>query len=143
VVTRNRIVDNGAIGVALTDLDEYAPSGNQIVDNVITGNSVADLALYSDGTTTVADQANCFSGNQPALTWPDGLEAMLPCGQPGTAPPEVQRPSVPAPPPGTDYQSMPAPAPQPSMPDAIDAPAAAAVATVPTYDVATAVVPAG
>jgi parallel beta-helix repeat protein len=116
VVTRNRITGNGAVGVAVTDLDGFSPIGNQVTDNVVEGHT-ADLALYSSGAPVAAHQ-NCFSGNQPAATWPADLETLLPCGAAGTPPA------------------------QDTMPDAASAPWAPYAATVPTFDPTTATVPA-
>jgi hypothetical protein len=139
-VTRNRITDNGAVGVAITDLDGYSPIGNQVTDNVVSGHATADLALYSGGS-PVAIHQNCFSGNQPAITWPDQLEALLPCGVAGSPPPDGPGPPRAPAPSGTDFHTMAPPPAQDSMPDAATAPAAPFVPAVPTFDVAAATVP--
>lgn len=141
VVTRNRVMGNGAVGVAVTDLDGFSPIGNQITDNVVEGHT-NDLALYSSGA-PVAVHQNCFSGNQPAVTWPADLETLLPCGAAGTPPADGPAPGRDPAPAGRDYLSMPAPPAQEAMPDAASAPWAPYTATVPTFDLATAAVPAG
>jgi nitrous oxidase accessory protein NosD len=141
IVTRNRITDNGAVGVAVTDLDGYSPIANQITDNVIEGHT-NDLALYSSGA-PVAVHQNCFSGNRPAATWPADLETLLPCGTAGSPPADGPGPPRDAAPAGLDYLAMPAPPPQADMPDAGNAAWGPHTPTVPTFDVTTATVPAG
>lgn len=142
VVTRNRITGNGQIGVALTDLDGYPPLGNQILDNAVAGHAVADLAVYRTGDATAEASGNCFSGNQPSMTWPLDLETVLPCSGSGEPPAEAAGPSLGQPPDVVDYQTLPAPPPQESMPDATSAPAAPFDPTVPSFDVADATIPA-
>jgi hypothetical protein len=141
IVTRNRITDNGAVGVAVTDLDGYSPIANQVTDNVIEGHT-NDLALYSSGA-PVAVHQNCFSGNHPATTWPADLETLLPCGAAGSPPADGAGPPRDEAPAGPDYLAMPAPPPQDNMPDADGAAWAPYAPTVPTFDPTTAAVPAG
>lgn len=142
VVTRNRISGNGAVGVAVRDLDGFSPIGNRIVDNVIEGHTIADLELSSSGA-PVAIHQNCFSGNEPAATWPDDLETLLPCDATGAPPADAPGPERDPTVAGVDYRTMPAPPAQEGMRDPATAAWAPYEPVVPTFDVAAAVVPAG
>ncbi|MFJ6379372.1 right-handed parallel beta-helix repeat-containing protein [Kitasatospora sp. NPDC092039] len=109
-VQRNLVRGNRAAGIVITDPPGHPASGNRVEDNRATGNGT-DLVLAS------VDPANCFSGNQPAVQSPDGLETLAGCAVQGrTAPPFGRSTPVQAPP-GIPFSQVPAPPAQPSLPD--------------------------
>ncbi len=77
LVTKNRIVNHPANGVAITpNLSDnfWMSSGNRITDNVIEGSGRADIALAGP-----ASGGNCFADNGDVITLPVGLEVFQSC----------------------------------------------------------------
>lgn len=130
VIENNVIEGNTKYGVVLFPMPEtepgpYLAAHNTVRDNVLDGNELADLALAAP-----SGEGNCFEGNEFAVSaplliedaWPcagDGLNAFDGPGDPAVSAvlaadyavsftPLSNRPS---------YQDMPAPPPQPTMPD--------------------------
>jgi hypothetical protein len=149
VVTRNRIVDNAKVGIALAPsigLEDtpHQPKGNRVTDNVVERSGMLDLGVVlSDA----ADQ-NCFSGNTFATSAPANIEQVMPCDAAGsgdfaTGAVDIQQfldTSNNAN--GVAYKESPVPPPQRSMPKAASAEARPAGAP-PAVDLAAITVPSG
>ncbi|MFI5053319.1 MAG: right-handed parallel beta-helix repeat-containing protein, partial [Acidimicrobiia bacterium] len=115
LITRNRIVANTKIGIALAPnpflQKTYFPaSDNTVSDNVVQGSGLVDLAVIP----FVADDRNCFSGNSFATSAPTGLDQLKPCGgAPGSGDPTAGALDLgkfldtSANPPGTNYRETP------------------------------------
>lgn len=111
VVLRNRVTGHDRAGIELLRMGRFAPMSNRIEGNVLAGNAV-DL-LYSG----IADPAgNCFAGNVFGSSAPLDIERALPCSGGGVPFAAVPAPMT-APPPDVRYRNIPAPPPQPTMPD--------------------------
>ena len=112
LVTRNLVRANPFAGIVLLTLDAFTPSGNRIVDNLVTGNG-ADLVYAPTGASSA--DGNCFAGNRFGTSLPASIESAMPCNGTSTisSVPELRTPAAP---PGVDYHTIPAPAPQPTMP---------------------------
>ncbi len=85
VVTKNRVVDNTKVGIALApnpglQQHVYPSTDNQVTDNVVQGSGLVDLALILP----TADDRNCFHGNTHATSAPANLEQVKPCSGTGT-----------------------------------------------------------
>jgi plastocyanin len=85
VVTKNRVLDNTRIGIALApnpgiQENVYPSTGNQVTDNVVTGSSIADIAAVLP----TIDDHNCFSGNTFGTSAPANIEQVKPCTGAGT-----------------------------------------------------------
>ena len=81
VVTKNRVMDNVRIGIALApnpglEQNVYPSTDNQVTDNVVQGSGMADLAAVLP----TADDRNCFAGNTFGTSAPANLEQSKPCG---------------------------------------------------------------
>lgn len=126
VVRRNLVQGNRAAGVIVTDPPGHPASGNRVEGNRATGNGT-DLVLVS------ADPGNCFTGNQPAVQSPDGLEGLADCAAQGRGPVPAGRATAVQAPPGIPFSQVPAPPAQPSLPDP-NAPARPAVDLPGTVD---------
>ncbi len=139
-VLKNLVTGNVQVGILVTELDSYAPEGNRVEGNVATGNGL-DLVF---GTTTTGPgleaKGNCFAGNTFATAAPERIEAVLSCPASATGAVGASYTTFAAPA-GVDYRSMPAPPPQPSMPDAATAPARPATDVAVDVDVDAIVVP--
>ncbi|MFD5435598.1 right-handed parallel beta-helix repeat-containing protein [Kitasatospora sp. NPDC127067] len=109
-VQRNLVRGNRAAGILVTDPPGHPASGNRVEDNRATGNGT-DLVLAS------VDPGNCFTGNQPAVQSPDGLEGLAGCAVQGRGAPPLGRTSPVQSPPGIPFSQVPAPPAQPSLPD--------------------------
>jgi hypothetical protein len=85
VITKNRVVDNAKVGVALAPsvgLEDtpHQPKGNRVTDNVAQRSGFVDLGVVlSDA----ADE-NCFSGNTFSTSAPANIEQVMPCDATGT-----------------------------------------------------------
>jgi len=133
VVERNLVRNNVNAGVAVTDLpattnpeteqqETFKPEGNQVRSNTLSGNTI-DLAYL---TVNYASRpfGNCFEGNTFTTSFPEGLEAKMPC-TPGwdtdlgdlSGILTMVRP----PPPDVDWKQVAAPPAQENMPDATTA----------------------
>ena len=149
VVTKNRVVDNTKVGIALApsvglEATARASTGNQVVDNVVTRSGVVDLATVlpdpSDG--------NCFSGNTFTTSAPANIQEALPCTDAGTGDLATgaldigQFLDTSKNPKGVPYRRTPVPGRQRSMPRAASSRAAPAGAPAPV-DLTAIVVPAG
>ncbi len=125
-VAYNRVENNPDYGIlVLPNLDEHfwLASGNVIEHNQIKNSGIADLALAAP-----SGANNCFADNQAVTTLPPLLEVTHACGTPlalngggdisitlrllarfvNAAGPNYHR---------RDYRTVPAPRPQPNMPD--------------------------
>ncbi|WP_234322807.1 right-handed parallel beta-helix repeat-containing protein [Streptomyces sp. NRRL S-350] len=109
-VQRNLVQGNRAVGIVITDPPGHPASGNRVEGNRATGNGT-DLALASP------DPTNCFTGNQPAVQSPDGLETVAGCAAQGRGPVPAGRTSPVQAPPGIPFSQVKAPPAQPSLPD--------------------------
>jgi hypothetical protein len=127
-ILNNRVEGHLGAGILVIPLDDRDPEDNEIRGNLLVNNRVdlvAQLLGASPGT-------NCFAANTFATSDPANIESLLPCGgalQPWQPSGTYQPPT---PPPTADYRQIPAPAPQPQMPDALTAPARPATGT-PTF----------
>ncbi len=143
LVTKNLVTNNpyAGIGVSLfVDQNIWSAERNTVRDNVVSG-SPSDLFLLVADPTAGAS-GNCFEGNTFTTSVPEDLETQAPCDGTGAALTGVGAPNA-----GTyavaDYQTMPVPPAQESMPDAATAPAVPARATPPPVDVDALSVPTG
>jgi len=85
VVTKNRIVDNAKVGVALAPsigLEDvpHQPKGNRVTDNVVERSGMVDLGIVLSD----ASDENCFSGNTFSTSAPANIEQVMPCDARGT-----------------------------------------------------------
>ena len=134
-VLRNRVVGPG---IVITDLAGFAPSASRVAGNVVDRNGT-DLALYGSTVATVGANGSCFTGNRFTTSFPLKIEATLACGaNAGTV---TGRPSLPKEPPGVSFKDVPAPGPQPNMPDAATAPTQVAVGLPAPIDLSSVKVP--
>lgn len=137
-VIKNRVVDNPSVGILVTDQEGNSPVGNRVTGNLLARNGV-DLAFFRAFGGSLAVAKNCFEKNTSVSSFPADIERVLACATPTLA--EVPgRVALPAQPPGMDYEKVPAPGPQPSMPDIAGAPAPA-VDVPPAVDLATITIP--
>ena len=118
-VEHNLVRDNGKLGIAVTDLDRYAPSGNSVRANVVSGDEIADLAGYVSARNVRGAAGNCFAGNMAASSFPAKIERVLPC--PNTRALPVAGLKLPAAPAALPFQRVAPGPPQPSMPGAATA----------------------
>lgn len=135
VVERNLVRGHVLAGIAITDLpasenpdtgedETFVPEDNVVRDNVVSENT------YDLGYVTVEQASrlfgNCFEGNEPTTTFPEGLEDLAPCdgaGDPDLGDLSGVLAAFPTAPPDVDWKTVPAPPDQPQMPDAETAPA--------------------
>jgi len=85
IITKNRVVDNDKVGIALAPsigLEDtpHQPVGNRVTDNVVQRSGLVDLGVVASG---AADQ-NCFSGNTFSTSAPANIEQVMPCDATGT-----------------------------------------------------------
>jgi plastocyanin len=85
VVTKNRVVDNDKVGIALAPsvgLEDtpHQPVGNRVTDNVVEGSGMVDLGVVLSD----AADRNCFSGNTFSTSAPANIEQVMPCDATGT-----------------------------------------------------------
>ncbi|MGD9705333.1 MAG: right-handed parallel beta-helix repeat-containing protein [Acidimicrobiia bacterium] len=138
-IVKNRVSGHPAFGIGVLPLGDYEPERNTVLGNVLEDNGVDLAYLAAQGTVTT--KGNCFAGNSFTTSVPAGIETAMPC--PGADRPlEPASYELPAAPPGVDYRAIPAPAAQPTMPDAATAPPSSASSTPPAVDVDAIVVPA-
>ncbi len=111
----------------IPDLVIWNPRENRVVGNVVEDSRLADIAVGS--LDDISGLGNCFAENMFATSAPLDLEALAPCEGEGSggdwqagALDLVALMTAVAPPSG-DYKVTPVPGPQPTMPDAEDAPA--------------------
>ena len=116
VLARNRIEANPAAGIVLASAIDLPPLRNQVIGNVLGGNGV-DVAFAASG--RAPGSGNCLQGNVLTTTVPNGL----PVGCPAPAGPQPATRLAPMNAPrGLPFPDVPAPPPQPNMPDAGHAP---------------------
>ncbi len=126
VIERNRVWDHDLTGVGIVIVPDegveggvYWPSGNAVQDNVVEDSRLADLAVFDE-----EGAGNCFAGNEFATTAPVDLEALLPCtgegaGDRNAGALDIARlADLATKHAAGDYQTVPAPEPQETMPDA-------------------------
>ena len=85
VITKNRVVDNVKVGIALAPsigLEDtpHQPKGNRVTDNVVERSGMLDLGVVLSD----AADANCFSGNTFSTSAPANIEQVMPCDATGT-----------------------------------------------------------
>ena len=85
VITKNRVVDNDKVGIALAPsigLEDtpHQPVGNRVIGNVVQRSGFVDLGVVASG----ADDQNCFSGNTFSTSAPSNIEQVMPCDATGT-----------------------------------------------------------
>jgi hypothetical protein len=141
VIVRNRVADNSTAGISIADLNEFLPEGNRVEGNVVERNGV-DLAMFLRSSATVEPAGNCFTGNTFTTSSPPSIEGALPCDGSASSFPGDARRFAPTAPPNVDYRTVPAPPPQPSMPDAATAPPSPARNLPPSIDLGSITVPA-
>lgn len=128
LVVRNRVEGNDVAGIVVIPLNEFEPLDNRVEGNVLADNGV-DL-LYAGSSSTGG--GNCFSGNEFTTSIPESVETVLSCTGSGAV--EPLRWSQPEDPEGIDYRAVPAPPPQPTMPESAMLPIGGA-GPVPAVDV--------
>jgi hypothetical protein len=84
-ITKNRLVDNAKVGIALApsvglQAVPTPATGNQVTGNVVQGSGLADLAAILPG----ANDHNCFTGNTFTTSAPADIERAMPCTGAGT-----------------------------------------------------------
>ena len=119
-VEHNLVRDNGKLGIAVTDLDRYAPSGNSVRANAVSGDEIADLSGYVSARNARGAAGNCFAGNVAVSSFPAKIERALPC--PNTRALPVAGLRLPAAPVALAFQRVTPGPPQPSMANAASAP---------------------
>ncbi len=133
LIARNLVTGNANVGIAVSFFPDgetlWSAGMNQVRDNVVTGNptDLVLLASQADG--------NCFAGNEFDTSAPTDIEGVAGCdGETGEY---VDNYAIPDPSGlGTlDYTEVPAPGPQPNMPDAATAPPEPAVDLMPTITI--------
>jgi nitrous oxidase accessory protein NosD len=137
-VLRNRVTGNAGPGIVITDLAGFAPSMSTVAGNIVERNGT-DLALYASTGAKVSANGSCFEANRFDTSFPPGIQAALSCGSVDATVTGI--PSLPKEPPGLSFRDVPAPGPQPNMPDAATAPAEAAVGLPGVIDLASVKVP--
>jgi plastocyanin len=149
VITKNRVVDNDKVGIALAPsigLEDtpHQPVGNRVIDNVVQRSGFVDLGVVASG----ADDQNCFSGNTFSTSAPSNIEQVMPCDAAGTGDfttgaVDISRfLDTSGNPKGVTYKRSPLPKQQRNMPRATTAKAQPAGAPAPV-DLAAIQVPAG
>lgn len=113
VVVRNRVQGHEGVGIVVTTLDRFSPTGNRVEGNVLSDNAL-DLGYWQTGGPTPSGQ-NCFADNDFATSSPEPIEEILACDGAD----EVVDAPVVATPPSPDGPrpfDIPAPPAQPTMP---------------------------
>jgi plastocyanin len=82
-VTKNRVVDNTKIGIALApnpgiQQNIYPSKDNQITENVVQKSGMVDLAAV----VPTPDDGDCFAGNTFTASAPTNIEQTMPCDGP-------------------------------------------------------------
>lgn len=136
---------NLAAGIAVTDLNEFAPTNNVITANRLIDNGT-DLAYFAASGGFLTTKGNCFAGNVFTSSFPRSIETTMGCSTstvkaPSTGSVVRGLPSLTAQPPGLDYTKVVPPSPQPTMANAATAPAVPADSPVSTVNVAAITVP--
>jgi Right handed beta helix region len=139
-ILRNRVRGNDNVGIAVTTLNEFSPSGNWVEGNVLSDNGT-DLAFYASGALELPASGGCFTGNTFESSEPADIEGKLLCDSPTDKIQSDGSRFAKSGPEGVDYRKIALPAPQPNMPDALTAPAVPASSAVPKIDLATIKVP--
>jgi plastocyanin len=85
VITKNRLVGNDKVGIALAPsigLEDTAhqPKGNRVTDNVVERSGMLDLGVVLSD----AADGNCFSGNTFTTSAPANIEQVMPCDATGS-----------------------------------------------------------
>ena len=138
-VIRNLVSGNTNVGVAVTDLNGFIPSGNRITANRVTGNGV-DLAYFAEGGASWKAQGNCFEANTFTTSYPKAVERSMRCrASSGTVVSGLPR--LAGQPGGIDYTEVAVPPSQPSMPGAATAAPAPADDPVTRIDLSRIAVP--
>lgn len=139
-VVRNLVRRNASVGIAVTDLNGYQPSGNEVSGNVLDGNGT-DLAYFdSTGAASIPSRSNCFTGNTFASSLPKNIESVMSCpGKPVETPTGAlaAQPSAP----NVDYRNVAEPPVQPEMSNPDTSPAVPASGAPPSIDIASIGVP--
>lgn len=138
VVVRNRVSGNKVAGILVNSFGDFPPENNRVEGNLLSDNGVD---LHYDVPTSGTAAGNCFTANTFTTSMPASIESAMACPG-GTAAVKGNPLRLPNPPPNVPYKTLPAPGPQPSMPNAATAPAAAMPETTPKIDLATIKVPA-
>jgi Periplasmic copper-binding protein (NosD) len=138
VVVRNRVSGNKVAGILVNSFGEFPPENNRVEGNQLSDNGVD---LHYDVPESGTAAGNCFTANTFTTSMPVSIETAMACPG-GNATVKGTPLRLPNPPPNVPYKTLPAPGPQPSMPDAATAPAAAMPETTPKIDLATIKLPA-
>lgn len=146
VVERNLVRGNINAGVVITDYpattnpatgkdETFKPEGNRVINNTLADNGM-DLAYL---TVNYASKpfGNCYEGNTATTSFPDDLQAKMPC-TPGLDTDLGDLSGVLSmlkpPPPDVDWKTVAPPPDQPQMPNAATAPPAGAKAVTGKID---------
>ncbi len=145
IVTKNLVTGNVAAGIAVTDLNDFAPTNNEITANRLIGNGT-DLAYFAASGGVLTTKGNCFAGNVFTSSFPRSIETAMGCSTSAAKAPSTGSvvrglPSLPAQPTGLDYTKVVPPSPQPTIANAATAPAVPADSPVTTVNVAAITVP--
>jgi hypothetical protein len=140
-ILKNRVTGNVSVGIAVTDLNQYKPSGNVVMENVSQNNGTDLAYALTGGSGSLAASGNCFSKNTFSSSLPLQIETVLPC--PGVANAQVASGvlQLQSPPPDVDYRTIAAPPAQQSMPSASSAPVVAVFRGMPKINLDAVVVP--
>jgi len=116
-VFRNRVSGHSWAGIAVMPLNAFRPEKNSVRENVVSGNGVDLVYVGSDS----MGDGNCFADNSFDSSSPEAIESALSCSNPSglDTPANLETESAPT---GPDYREIPAPGPQPTMPDAANQP---------------------
>ena len=116
-IVNNRVEGHDGSGIEVSPLNEWAPSNNTVRGNVLRNNKWDLVHVSVDGRTN----GNCFASNTYRTSSPADIESLMSCpGGSGTVAAGAYEPLTA--PPGPSYKDVPAPGPQPNMPNARTAP---------------------
>jgi hypothetical protein len=139
-ILRNRVRGNGNVGIAVTSLNEFLPSGNVVDGNQLSDNGV-DLAFYSSAAAELPASGNCFTDNTFSTSEPADIESLLVCDSPTDNVSVDGSRFTKAGPQGVDYRKIAFPPAQPNMSTALTAKAVPASAVPQQIDVSKIKVP--
>ncbi len=115
LVARNRVVGSKWIGIVVTSLDGFVPSGVRLDGNVLTGNAL-DVSVYRTDF-DIPGSALCFIGNEITTAAPLDLVSAHPCGGPPGPSIASGPPVAPDVPRGIAPDQLPSPPPLDNLPD--------------------------
>jgi nitrous oxidase accessory protein NosD len=75
LIVNNRVTGHDNVGIAITSMTTFDPTGNTVTDNTVTGNTI-DLGWWLRGGQTPTD-GNCFRDNTFDTSTPADIETVL------------------------------------------------------------------